>query len=219
MKLLLFLTAGVCAFAHDMWIEPATFRPQAGEIVAIRLRVGQEMLGDPIPYSAQLAKRFNSTAGKLVAREGNDPAGLLRIEEAGLAIVTYFSNASSVEQAPEKFAAYVKEEGLEGIAARRDGKNVRELFTRLREVVGGDRCRPGSRGGDAAGVGRRGQRRISIVVAVEAAGRGAGGREEQTESHGKDHGADGRGWSGAIGIAAWRDVDDQSGSHGGGVGG
>ncbi|MEI9812669.1 MAG: DUF4198 domain-containing protein [Acidobacteriota bacterium] len=113
------------------------FRPQAGEIVAIRLRVGQEMLGDPIPYSAQLAKQFNSTAGKLVAREGNDPAGLLRIEEAGLAIVTYFSNASSVEQVPEKFAAYVKEEGLEGIAARRDGKTVREWFTRCAKSLVG----------------------------------------------------------------------------------
>src|SRR6202035_3985574 len=30
--------------AHDMWIEPATFSPELGQIVSVRLRVGQDLL-------------------------------------------------------------------------------------------------------------------------------------------------------------------------------
>src|SRR5262245_26533347 len=40
--------------AHDMWIEPTTFRPDMGKIVGVRLRVGQDLLGDPLAYSAAL---------------------------------------------------------------------------------------------------------------------------------------------------------------------
>ena len=35
------LLTGWPAVAHDMWIEPSTFSPQAGEIVSLRLLVGQ----------------------------------------------------------------------------------------------------------------------------------------------------------------------------------
>jgi len=45
------LTALAPLSAHDMWIEPATFAPQAGQIVAVRLRVGQDLMGDPLPRS------------------------------------------------------------------------------------------------------------------------------------------------------------------------
>ncbi len=120
-------------FGHDMWIEPSSFAPQPGQIVTIRLRVGQDMIGDPIPYSPQLAKRFTTTSGTLVAREGSDPAGLLRFENSG--IIAYFSNPSSVEQAPEKFARYIKEEGLDNIKPAYNGKPVRELFTRCAKAM------------------------------------------------------------------------------------
>ena len=45
-------------FAHDMWIEPATFSPESGEIVAVRLRVGQDLLGDPLPRDSRLINPF-----------------------------------------------------------------------------------------------------------------------------------------------------------------
>jgi hypothetical protein len=116
-----------------MWIEPTTFTPQPGQIVSIRLRVGQDMIGDPIPYSAQLAKQFTATSGTLVPREGGDPAGLLRAENS--ATISYLSNPSSVEQAPEKFDRYLKEEGLDKIKPTYNGKPVRELFTRCAKAV------------------------------------------------------------------------------------
>ena len=44
--------------AHDMWIEPATFLPENGQILAVRLRVGQDFLGDPLPRVPALINQF-----------------------------------------------------------------------------------------------------------------------------------------------------------------
>ena len=32
-------------FAHDFWIEPTNFLPEPGQIVGLRLRVGQGLVG------------------------------------------------------------------------------------------------------------------------------------------------------------------------------
>src|SRR5436189_3801792 len=100
--------------AHDMWIEPMTFSPQTGEIVGARLRVGQDLLGDPLPRDPALVNQFvveDTTGRKALVRDGADPAGFLRVATPGLLVVGYFSNPSAVELAPEKFNQYLKEEG------------------------------------------------------------------------------------------------------------
>lgn len=126
-------------FAHDMWIEPMTFSPQPGEIVGVKLRVGQDLLGDPLPRNAALISQFivEDSEGRkpLVGRDGTDPAGFLRVAAPGLLVIGYHSNPSSVELAPEKFNQYVKEEGLDAIAALRARRNetgakAREIFSR-----------------------------------------------------------------------------------------
>ena len=131
-RTLLLLTAPL--FAHDMWIEPTSFSPQAGEIVAVRLRVGQDLLGDPLPRDPALIKQFvmESATGRspVIGRDGANPAGLVRIAAPGLHIIGYNSNPSTAEQTPEKFAQYVKEEGLEAIVKKLPATTVRELFSR-----------------------------------------------------------------------------------------
>ncbi len=125
-----------CAFAHDMWIEPATFSPQAGQIVAVRLKVGQDLMGDPLPRNPELINQFvvEDAGGRkpVLGRTGANPAGMLRVAGEGMHVIGYRSNPSFVEQDPEKFEQYLKEEGLEAIAARRAGRGgaVRELFSR-----------------------------------------------------------------------------------------
>jgi len=44
--------------AHNFWIEPSTFTPAPAQRVAVRLRVGQELQGDPVPRDPALMKRF-----------------------------------------------------------------------------------------------------------------------------------------------------------------
>ena len=125
--------------AHDVWIEPTTFSPNLGDIVGVRLRVGQDFLGDPLPRNTPLVDQFvvQDADGRkpVVGRHGADPAGVLRVSVPGLMVIGYRSNPSTIEQAADKFNAYLKEEGLEAIAALRARKGqthtgVREMFSR-----------------------------------------------------------------------------------------
>src|SRR4051794_2419042 len=114
-------------FAHDFWLEPSTFSPQSGQIIGVKLRVGQDLLGDPVPRMAALVNQFVFDDGggrkPLVGREGADPAGLLRVAEPGLLVIGYFSNPSAVELPAEKFNQYLRDEGLDGIVALRARRN------------------------------------------------------------------------------------------------
>jgi uncharacterized GH25 family protein len=129
----------VPVFAHDMWIEPTTFSPLSGEIVGARLLVGQGMLGDPLPRTTSLINQFvvEDASGRkpLVGRDGGNPAGYLRVNNPGMSVVGYFSNPSTVDETAEKFNQYLKEEGLDSIAALRASRNqtnapVHEMFSR-----------------------------------------------------------------------------------------
>jgi hypothetical protein len=125
--------------AHDMWIEPTTFSPRVGEIIGVKLRVGQDLLGDPLPRDSSLIKQFvfHDVEGlkPVIGRDGNDPAGFLRVSGPGLLVIGYRSNPSAVELPPEKFNQYLKDEGLDEIAtlrARRNqtGSSAHEAFAR-----------------------------------------------------------------------------------------
>jgi len=125
--------------AHDLWIEPTTFSPELGETVGVRLRVGQDLLGDPLPRDASLINQFvfEDAAGRkpVVGRHGVDPAGFVRAAMPGLLVIGYSSNPSAIELAAEKFNQYLKEEGLDAVAALRarrneTGTSTHELFSR-----------------------------------------------------------------------------------------
>ena len=127
------------ALAHDMWLEPMTFTPQAGEIVGVKLRVGQDLLGDPLPRNTALINEFvvEDSEGRrpLVGRDGGDPAGFLRVAAPGLLVVGYRSNPSKVELAAEKFNQYLKDEGLDTVASLRISRHetdakAHEIFSR-----------------------------------------------------------------------------------------
>src|SRR5262245_11005931 len=85
------LLAAANIWAHDMWIEPAAFCPAAGQIVGVRLRVGQDFIGDPLPRDPALVREFvfEDAEGRkpLIGRSGSDPAGFFRIAAAGLHVV------------------------------------------------------------------------------------------------------------------------------------
>ena len=125
--------------AHDMWVDPTTFLPESGQVVGVRLRVGQDLIGDPLPRDPALINQFivqDATERKpLVGRDGADPAGFLRIAAPGLLVIGYHSNPSAVELAADKFNQYLKEEGLDAVAALRARRNetgakAREMFSR-----------------------------------------------------------------------------------------
>ena len=137
-------TFALTAFGHDMWIEPATFFPAIGQIVSMKLRVGQDLLGDPLPRNPALINQFvveDATGRKaVVGRDGADPAGFVRVAGPGMMVIGYHSKASPVELEAEKFNSYLKEEGLEAVIAQRARRNqstakARELFFRCAKTL------------------------------------------------------------------------------------
>ena len=71
----------------------------------------------------------------VVGRDGADPAGFLRVAAPGLLVIGYRSNPSAVELTAEKFNQYLKEEGLDAVAALRARRNetgakAHEIFSR-----------------------------------------------------------------------------------------
>ena len=125
--------------AHDLWIEPSSFAPGAGSPVAVRLRVGVDLLGDPVARDPALIDRFVALTSEgtrpIEGPAGIDPAGVLRVTASGLVILGYVSKPSPVVLDGPKFNTYLAEEGLEAIAALRAKRGetnaeAREEFSR-----------------------------------------------------------------------------------------
>jgi uncharacterized GH25 family protein len=130
--------------AHDFWIEPSTFRPQVGETVTARLWVGPHLQGEPFARFSKLIVTFSlfSSAGTtpLAGRDGDDPAGSVRITAPGLQVIGYRSHDYPVSIDAAKFEGYLKEEGLEEIAKIRatrgeTQKPAREVFSRAAKAL------------------------------------------------------------------------------------
>jgi uncharacterized GH25 family protein len=136
---LLIVTCSGSVAAHDFWIEPTTFLTSPGKVVALRLRVGESLVGGPVPRDPAAIEQFivldRGRKRPIAGRDGADPAGVLRAESAGLLVIGYRSQPTPTTLPAEKFNQYLKEEGLEAIAALRArrnqfGKEGRELFSR-----------------------------------------------------------------------------------------
>jgi hypothetical protein len=125
--------------AHDLWIHPSSFVPEMGRVVGVRLRIGEDLVGEPLPRDPALIERFvvQDPAGRrdLLGRDGADPAGLLRVTTPGLHVIGYQSRPRPIVLSGEKFTQYLKEEGLDRIVALRAARRQtnalgRESFAR-----------------------------------------------------------------------------------------
>ncbi|MCX5690389.1 MAG: DUF4198 domain-containing protein [Planctomycetota bacterium] len=113
----------VQAIAHDYWIVPSTFTPRLGEIVSLRTLVGDHYVGEPRPRDPTKLDRFVIAVPEgevpVVGRDGEDPAGFIRIGASGTYAVGYLSKFTKVTLAGHKFEEYLKERGLSEVAQAR----------------------------------------------------------------------------------------------------
>jgi uncharacterized GH25 family protein len=125
--------------AHDLWIEPSSFRPVESQLFAVRLRVGEAFRGEPVPRMKERIERFAAVGPggevPLTGVEGADPAGWAVLPASGTWLLVYDSNHSSIELEGPKFEAYLAEEGLERISKLRADRGQtaarsREIFSR-----------------------------------------------------------------------------------------
>jgi hypothetical protein len=123
--------------AHDFWIEPSSFAPAPGEAVRVRLRVGQDFVGDPVPRDDQAIDRFEieGPAGRapIEGVDGFEPAGFTRVDGEGSRVLAYESRGGLVNLPAATFERYLRDEGLEGILQRRarSGKSANEACDRF----------------------------------------------------------------------------------------
>jgi uncharacterized GH25 family protein len=144
--LLLVLVCAPIAGAHDFWIEPSTFRPSAMSTITASLRVGEDFEGEAVPRRAPRIESFvvrDASGERQVAGfEGRDPAGVVRIERNGTAVIGYRGKPYPHEISRAKFEQFLREEGVEGVRPR-GNRAQRERFQRFaKSILGSDDVEP-----------------------------------------------------------------------------
>ena len=137
------LSACEPAFAHDYWIEPSAFRLDPGARVLFYLRVGEHFSGEPANFSIDRTVHFqigNSDRRFDVLPLQHDPAGMARLQESGLQIVSFENTPAYLELPAERFNAYLRAEGLESILQAREeagtsGELGKEAFSRCAKAL------------------------------------------------------------------------------------
>lgn len=157
--LLLALAAPV--WAHDFWIEPASFRPAVGSKVPLRLFVGMDFAGQPTVYLPDTFERYAAVGPdgekNIPGTLGDDPAGQFTVARAGAYIVAYRSTLFTVTfDTLAEFEQYLEKEGLERVKTLRafgapKSKVIRENYSRSAKslVVAG---KPGAAADRALGL-------------------------------------------------------------------
>jgi uncharacterized GH25 family protein len=148
------IAASASLSAHDFWIEPTGFMADLGRVVGVKLRVGQDFHGDPVPRSDEQIGDFVvvdiSGRRQVVGRDGSEPAGLLRVTAPGLMVIGYRSRPSPVTLPADNFTAYLKEEGLDAVLDARARSQAseragREIFSRAaKSLVRSGEMAPGA---------------------------------------------------------------------------
>ena len=124
------LLVAATASAHDLWIEPSSFRPAAGERVTAALRVGQKLQGEPLPRIPPLIDRFTLDDKPMLGFAGSDPAGIALVQRAGFQWIAYQSNAYPMTLELPKFEQYLRDEGLDATIKVRAQRPQNERFYR-----------------------------------------------------------------------------------------
>jgi len=109
------------ALAHDFWIEPSAFTPEAHALVTLKLWVGEHLGGESLPRNESQIEWFTAIRGgvesPVLGFDGSDPAGILRPQAPGGLLIAYRSLRSPVTLDPAKFGAYLAKEGLPPVPA------------------------------------------------------------------------------------------------------
>ncbi len=124
--------------AHDFWIQPSTHRARSGDLVKVRLMVGERGKGEGLKRNPDRFHRFSALMGdqetSLTGLDGADPAGFFRPQREGLMTLVYAGKPSRLELPAPRFEAYLHEEGLNQILAARQSTGQSALPGRERFV-------------------------------------------------------------------------------------
>lgn len=130
------------AYAHEFWLQPNVYRGTPGTEVNVSVYVGQNFRGDSLPYIPDWVERFeatsNTTAAKIMAGIGDDPAGRFVLSAPEQYVVSYSGRPESTDIEPLKFKQYLKDAGLEHLVSERQlskKKSIHEQYVRCAKTI------------------------------------------------------------------------------------
>ena len=148
--LLLFALCSTAALAHEFWLEAPRFRLRPGDTVHLRPLVGENFRGAPWANKAAKIARFvrygpaPADSTDLTPAPGAAAADTfrtaLRFAQPGTHVVVLRSTDSFIELPADKFAAYLREEGLDNVLKLRQERGQqatpgREAYRRCAKAL------------------------------------------------------------------------------------
>lgn len=139
------------ASAHEYWIQPATFRPATGQEIEINLFVGDGLPGEARKRDPSKLIRFDwihvsdhssspPSLQEVPGKEGDTPAGKVRLASPGLHVIAFRNRPTTITLEPDKFEAYLREDGMEHVIDLRkklgeSAKPGREAYSRCAKAL------------------------------------------------------------------------------------
>ena len=123
-SLFLLLFASFITFAHEFWLEPQKFLLAIGEKINLRVFVGENFTGEEVDFSKFKLTKFahynskgeQNTKGDLSEQNLSD---FLKFETEGNHLIAFNNSNKHIELAADKFNEYLKDDGLDNVAAYR----------------------------------------------------------------------------------------------------
>ncbi|TAF94893.1 MAG: DUF4198 domain-containing protein [Cytophagia bacterium] len=144
----LLLVAITAVFSHEFWLLPEQFFLSVDQNVKVSVEVGEDFTGERWGGGTRrvtaLKLHTQTTIKDLTSTVQQDDSGViapvLKLEETGTQLLTLATNNSFIELEPEKFLAYLTEDGLGNAIAYRQKHNEttkkgRELYRRCAKTV------------------------------------------------------------------------------------
>jgi uncharacterized GH25 family protein len=134
------------ASAHEFWLQPKKYRLATGEELKFNFKVGENFDGEDWDLKKHKVEKLElhratttTDLKKMVKPDGRDRV-TLKMDEEGTQLITMQSNYAFIELEAEKFNAYLKEDGLDDIAALRTksgttDKPAKELYGRFAKLL------------------------------------------------------------------------------------
>jgi hypothetical protein len=139
---LILLLCPAALSAHDLYLLPASYHPKVGEHLRVAFHNGDSFPESEVaPTPARLRDaRISSVSGKAGVENlqiaGKETFGDVIVPAGGGLILSVATVPNFIELAPDKFVAYLKEEGLDQVMAWRgshheEAKPGRERYTKF----------------------------------------------------------------------------------------
>ncbi len=121
------LLVAFSASAHEFWMVPDRFAPPVKAPVSLSLLVGENYVGDAAPFGLALVAslRLHTRAGEqdlraVVPTEVAQVRVPMAFAQKGTHLLSLDTHPRTIELPPDKFTAYLREEGLERVIAQRE---------------------------------------------------------------------------------------------------